>query len=120
MGVITSRATINAGSLGILSAKPGTTFHMGNAKKDPVMGDNGVLGHTEKFESAPNIKCTLVDMVTTDKTALKNFVDEAVLLETNNGQKFTLTDAWVGNELELNTEDGTLPVEFYGTELIEQ
>ena len=118
MGKITSRVTINAGALGILAAKPGTTYHMGNAKKDPVMGDNGVLGHTEKFESAPNIKCTLVDMVETDKKALAKFVDETILLETNNGQQMTLTSAWVGNELEINTEDGTLPVEFYGIELI--
>tara|TARA_R110001583_G_scaffold15059_2_gene62469 strand:+ start:29277 stop:29639 length:363 start_codon:yes stop_codon:yes gene_type:complete len=120
MGVITSRATINAGPLGILATKPGTTFNKGNLKKDPVMGDNGVLGHTEKFESAPNIKCTLVDTIQTDVTALENFVNGTVLLETNNGKKYTLTDAWVGNELELNTEDGTLPVEFYGTELIPQ
>ena len=118
MGAITSRATITAGSLGILATKPGTTFNMGNVKRDPVMGDNGVLGYTEKLETAPNIKCTLVDMVETDKEALKNFVDETLLLETNNGQQITLTDAWVGNELEINTEDGTLPVEFYGTELI--
>lgn len=120
MGVITSRATIHAGSLGILGAKPGATFHKGNAKRDPVMGDNGVLGYTEKFETAPNIKCTLLDTVETDITALEKFVDETVLLETNSGKKYTLTGAWVGNELEVNTEDGTLPVEFYGTELIPQ
>lgn len=118
MGVITSRATINAGGLGILETKPGATYHMGNVKREPVMGDNGVLGYTEKHETAPNIKCTLVDTAKTDKEALSKFVDETIVLETNNGQKITLTSAWVGNELEINTEDGTLPVEFYGTELI--
>ena len=120
MGKITSRVTITAGSLGILSGMPGTTYNIGNAKKEPVMGDNGVLGYTEKLETAPNIKCTLADMVETDKTALASFVDGTVLLETNNGQKFTLTGAWVGNDLEINAGEGTLPVEFYGTELIPQ
>lgn len=120
MGVITSRATINAGSLGILPIKEGATINFGNLKKEPVMGDSGVLGHTEEYESAPFIKCTIVDSVESDKAALTKFVSQNVLLTTNNGQNFTLTDAWVGNVLELNVKEGSLEVEFYGTELIAQ
>jgi len=120
MSVITSRAFIDAGNLGRLPVKEGATVNFGNLKKEAVMGDEGVLGHTEVFEGAPFIKCTLADSTETDKTALIKFVSQNVLLTTNNGQSFTLVDAWVSNPLELNVKEGSLEVEFFGTELIPQ
>jgi hypothetical protein len=118
--IITSRAFVDAGSLGRLPTKEGANIGFGNMKKEAVMGDEGVLGHTEEFTSAPFLKVTLVDTVQSDKNKLINFVSQNVLLTTNNGQQFTLTDAWVGNELELNIKEGKMDVEFYGTELIPQ
>lgn len=118
--IITSRAFVDAGDLGRLPIKEGATINFGNLKKEPVMGDEGVLGHTEVFEGAPFIKVTLVDSVANDKTKLTKFVSQNILLTTNNGQQFTLTDAWVGNVLELNVKEGSLDVEFFGIELIEQ
>ena len=120
MAVITSRCFIDAGSLGRLPGKEGATIAFGNLQKDAVMGDEGVLGHTEKFEAPPSIKVTLVDTVENDKAKLIKFAGENVLLTTNSGQSYTLTDAWVGNSLELNVQEGSLDVEFYGSELIPQ
>ena len=119
MAVVTSRAFVDAGSLGRLPVKEGATINFGNLKKEAVVGDEGVLGYTEVFDGAPFIKVTLVDTVQNDKTKLMRFVSENVLLTTNNGQQFSLSDAWVGNVLELNVKDGTLDVEFFGTELIQ-
>lgn len=120
MAVITSRGFLDAGDAGRLPTKEGGTVNFGNMKREAVMGDEGVLGHTETHEGAPFIKVTLADSTALDKQSLKNFVSQNILYSTNNGQQFTLTDAWVGNPLELNVKEGTLEVEFYGTELIEQ
>ena len=77
------------------------------------------MGYTEQVTGAPYIKCTLADSNETDKQALLNFAGQTVVLMTNNGQKYSLENAFVGNgdALELNTKDGTLEVEFYGTKL---
>lgn len=120
MAIITSEAIIDAGSLGRLPIKPGAKLKMGNKTRTPVMGSNRVLGYTEKMESAPSITCTLSDSNAVDKTKLSNFVNETVVLNTNNGQSFVLTEAFVSNELELDTTEGDLEVVFMGTEMIPQ
>ncbi len=117
---ITSRAVLNAGSLGRLPIKEGAEIGFGNLKREAVMGDDGVLGHTEEYSDAPFIKCTIVHAKTTDEDAIKAFVDESVTLETNSGKVYTLTDAWSSEVLSLNVKDGQLEVTFTGTELIPQ
>ncbi len=119
MGIITSRGFLDAGNVGRLPTKEGGTVAFGNLKRDAVMGDEGVLGFTETFEGAPFIKVTLVDTTELDKEALKTFTSQTVVYSTNNGQTFTLTGAWVGNSLELSVKEGTLEVEFYGANFIE-
>lgn len=120
MAIITSEATVDAGSLGRLPVKPGTKYNMGNKTRTAVLGSSGVLGYSEKRENAPSITCTLADSNAVDKVALANFANETVILLTNNGQAFTLTEAFVSNEIEVDTTEGDLEVIFMGTELIPQ
>ncbi|MCG9681212.1 phage tail tube protein [Vibrio sp. Isolate23] len=117
---ITSRAVLNAGSLGRLPIKEGAEINFGNLKREPVMGDDGVLGHSESYEEAPSIKCVIAHASNTDEDAIKEFVDENITLETNSGKTYTLTDAWVGDPLTLAVKEGQLEVMFYGYELIPQ
>lgn len=117
---ITSRAVLNAGSLGRLPVKEGAEINFGNLKREPVMGDDGVLGHSEEYTDAPSIKCTIVHANSTDEDAIKAFVDESITLETNSGKVYTLTDAWTVDPLSLNVKDGQLEVLFNGYELIPQ
>lgn len=117
---ITSRAVLNAGSLGRLPIKEGAEIGFGNLKREPVLGDDGVLGFSESYEEAPFIKCTIVHAKNTDEEAIKAFTDETVTLETNSGKTYTLTDAWAGDPLTLAIKDGQLEVMFYGYELIPQ
>ena len=116
---ITSRGFIDIQGLGRLPTKEGATIKFGNLKKEAVLGDEGVLGHTEEYSDAPMITCTLVDSTALDKDKLKQFTGGTVVLATNNGQQFSLTNAWVSNPLELNIKDGTLDIEFTGFELIQ-
>lgn len=118
--VITSRAVLNAGSLGRLPIKEGAEIGFGNLKREAVMGDDGVLGHTEVYEGAPYIKCTIVHAKTTDEDAIKAFVDESITIETNSGKTYTLTDAWTVDPLTLNVKDGQLEVLFNGYDMIPQ
>lgn len=119
MSIVTSRGFLDAEGMGRLPTKEGGKVNFGNLKKDPVMGDEGVLGHTEEFTDAPSIKVTLVDTNELDKKKLREFVGGTVVYATNNGQQFSLAGAWVGNGQELNVKDGQIEVEFYGTKLIE-
>jgi len=117
---ITSRAVLNAGSLGRLPIKEGAEIGFGNLKREPVMGDDGVLGFSESYAEAPSIKCTIAHAKSTDEDAIRNFTDETITLETNSGKVYTLTDAWTGDPLSLSIKDGQLEVMFYGYELIPQ
>ncbi len=118
--LITSRAVINAGSLGRLPIKEGAEIGFGNPKREAVMGDDGVLGHSESYEDAPYIKCTIVHAQSTDEDVIKDFVDESITLETNSGKVYTLRDAWTVEPLSLTVKDGQLEVLFNGYELIPQ
>ena len=117
---ITSRGYIDAGSLGRLPTKEGATINFGSLKREPVMGDDGVLGFSEVYDSAPFIKVTIVHAKTTDEDDLQNFTGETITYSTNTGKSYTLMNAWVGGAMELNVKDGQLEVTFYGTKLTPQ
>lgn len=115
---ITSRGSLDAGSLGRLPTKEGGTIHFGGLKRSPVMGDNGLLGFTENHESPPSIKVTIAHAAATDEKAIQDFAGENLTLSLNSGKKYTLMDAWTSDPLELSIKDGQLDVLFVGTELI--
>jgi len=117
--LVTSRGYLDAGSAGRLPTKEGGTVKLSKVSREPVVGDEGVIGHTET-PVATGIKVTLVDTTALDKQKLADMVDETIVYSTNNGQQFVLTGAFVMNELELNVKDGTLEVEFGGTECVQQ
>lgn len=117
---ITSRGYLDAGSLGRLPTKEGATINFGNLKREAVLGDDGVLGYSETYDTAPSIKVTIVHAKDTDEDKLKNFVSENLTYQTNSGKTYTLMDAWTVDPLELTVKDGQLEVLFNGTELIPQ
>ncbi len=117
---ITSLSFVEAGSLGRLPTKEGAVLNYGNKKREPVMGDNGVLGYSEEYETAPSVKVTIIHAKNTDEDALKDFTDETLTVFTNTDRAYTLKDAWVADPLELTIKDGQLEVLFCGTDLIPQ
>ncbi len=70
---ITSRVILNAGSLGRLPTKEGGTLHFGGIKREPVIGDDGVLGFTERYESALGIKVMIAHAAATDEKSHSRF-----------------------------------------------
>jgi len=118
MAIITSRGTIDIPSMGRLPTQKGISFSYGNAKREPVMGDSGLLGNTEEYTDAPSIKCKLSDTSALDKQQLKDVIDETVTLQLNNGQTFTLNNAFLSDVLEIDASSGDIEVTFFGSELI--
>lgn len=117
---ISSRGFLDAGSLGRLPTKEGATINFGNLKREPVMGDSGVLGYGEEFDTAPSIKVTIVHVASTDEKKIADFVGENLTYTLNTGKTYTLMDAWTSETLELTVKDGQMEVLFVGTELILQ
>lgn len=115
---ITSRAVINAGSLSRLPIKEGAEINFGNLKREPVIGDDGPLGYSESYDSAPSVKVTIVHAKDTDEKAIAEFAGENLTIETNSGKTYTLKNAYTADPLSLNVKDGQLEVLFYGDELI--
>lgn len=117
---ITSRGYIDADTLGRLPTKEGATIGFGNIKREPVYGDEGVLGYSEQHDAAPFIKVTLVHVNETDEDALMNVINATITYTTNTGRSYTLSNAWTSDPLELAVKDGQLEVTFYGTKLTPQ
>lgn len=117
---ITSLAVLNAGTLGRLPLKEGAEVGMGNVKREPVMGDDGVLGYSEQHSDAPFIKCTIIHTKDTDEKKIADFVAEDITLETNTGRNYILKGAWTADPLSIAIKDGQLEVLFNGDELIPQ
>lgn len=120
MAVVTSSGQMDIGSIGRLPTKEGGKIRLGNPKKEPVIGDSGVLGHTEKFETAPGFNTTLVNTNALDKKKLMAMTDDTITYRLNSGEVYLLTDPFIVNELELDVANGTMEVEFAGTKCIEQ
>ncbi|BAS67625.1 phage tail tube protein [Bathymodiolus septemdierum thioautotrophic gill symbiont] len=118
MAIITSRGTLDIPSMGRLPTQKGITYGFGNPKREPVMGDSGLLGHTEEYTDSAMIKCKLSDTSALDKEKLQAVVDETVTLQVNNGQAFTLNNAFMADVVEVDTSSGDIEVTFYGSELI--
>lgn len=117
---ITSRAVINAGSLGRLPIKEGAEIEMGNLKREAQMGDDGVLGYAESWDVPPSIKCTIIHAKDTDEKVIAEFVDETITVELDSGKVYTLKEAWTVDPLSLNTKEGQMEVLFNGVEMIQQ
>lgn len=119
MSIVTSLINIDVPGIGRLPVKDGASINFGGKSREGVVGDGGFLGHTET-ENIASIKCTLADTTALDKKKLQDLAGETITGTTNNGQQLVLTEAFLGNVLELSTKEGDLPVEFYGAELIQQ
>ncbi|MGF1840942.1 hypothetical protein BCT26_07445 [Vibrio lentus] len=117
---ITSRAVLNAGSLGRLPIQEGAEIGFGNLKRETRMGDDGPLGFSEEYTEAPSIKCTIIHAQDTDEKAIADFVGEDITLETNTNRAYTLKGAWTADPLSVSVKDGKLEVVFNGDELIPQ
>ena len=119
--LITSLASVDVDGIGILPVKSESTeLRFSQVTREPVMGDSGLLGNTEKHSEPAMIKVTVVDSASFDLQKLRDYGSGRVTLITNSGKSFVLTSAYVSNQIGLNVSSGEVEVEFHGAELIQQ
>ncbi|RUM91047.1 MAG: hypothetical protein DSZ27_07250 [Thiomicrospira sp.] len=117
MSIVTSRGVINAGSLGKVPTEKGGEIQFGGVKREPVMGSEGVVGHSED-PVAPYIKVTLLNVNSVDKEKLSQMVNETITYSLNSGETYTLTNAFVSDPTNIQVDGGKIDVQFFGDNLI--
>jgi hypothetical protein len=97
----------------IYNAKGAFTYNLGQPKRDPVVGSDGVHGYTEKPQIA-FIEGAITDREDLDLAALLTMTDATVTLQLAVGKIVILRNAWYASEGTGNTEEGEIPFRFEG------
>jgi hypothetical protein len=95
------------------SAKGAFTYNLGNAKRDAVIGSDGVHG----FKEGPQV--AFIEGAITDNAALSldkltKIEDATIMLRLANDKLIVLRNAWFAGEGTGNTEEGEISVRFEG------
>lgn len=89
------------------------------SKKEGVAGQDQVHGFKE-MPTVPYIKGKITDLGGVSVSKFQNFKNSTVTLETASGKVIVLRDAWVKDEIVVNSEDGSYDAHFEGMSINEQ
>lgn len=98
----------------LYSAKGSWTYNLGKAKRDPVVGSDGVHGYKE-MPQAPKIEGTITDRSDLDLEKLLTLKDATVTLRLANEKIIVLRDAFYAGDGDVTTEEGEIQALFHGT-----
>lgn len=88
-------------------------------KKEAVVGSDAPHGFKE-MPIVPHIKGKFTDLPGISVSALQNITQSTITIECANGKTYILRDAWVRDEITVNTEEGEYEVTFEGLACIER
>lgn len=94
-------------------AKGEFTYSLGVAKKEMVVGSDGVHGYKE-MPQVPYIEGALTDYTELDLEALQKSKDVTVTLQLANGKTMVLERAVYASEGAVSTEEGEIEARFEG------
>lgn len=97
----------------LFQAKGEATYDIGVAKREAVVGQDGVHGFKET-PKVPFIEITLTDNDELDLEALFNFRDGTALLQLANGKTIVLREAFYAGEGTVTTGEGEISARFEG------
>lgn len=92
-------------------AKGSFTYNLGRAKREAIVGADGVHGFKETPQPA-FVEGEITDRGTLDLAALVLAQDVTVTLTLANGKIIVLRDAWFAGDGTGNTDEGNVPVRF--------
>jgi len=95
-------------------AKGAFTYNLGHAKKEAVMGANGVNG----YKSTPQVPFIEGEITLNEDISVADIIDienANVTLELENDSSIVLAEAYYAGEGTGSTEEGSLPVRFEGS-----
>jgi len=85
-----------------------------DVKREAVMSATGVAGYKETAIK-PYIKMTAVFVAEFPLETLQTNTEMTITCELANGRVYTLSGAFVENEMPAKADDGTIDIEFAGT-----
>lgn len=95
------------------------TYRLSTAKRDTLMGQDGVHGYAE-VPTAGKISWKGRDSGALSISALNDAVNVTVQLELANGKNILARNAWrTGDPVEVSSEDATFSVEFDSADVTE-
>eukprot|EP00998_Keelungia_sp_KM082_P007336 NODE_3537_length_881_cov_0.957560_g3515_i0.p2 GENE.NODE_3537_length_881_cov_0.957560_g3515_i0~~NODE_3537_length_881_cov_0.957560_g3515_i0.p2 ORF type:complete len:124 (-),score=19.55 NODE_3537_length_881_cov_0.957560_g3515_i0:152-523(-) len=94
-------------------AKGSFTYNLGVAKKEAIVGSDGVHGYKE-MPKAPFIDGIITDSKDVDLELLQSLDGVTVTLELANGKTVVLSDGWYAHDGDVTTEEGEIPTRFEG------
>ncbi len=97
----------------IHNAKGNFTYGLGTAKRETIIGADGVHGYKEEPQ-APFIEGAITDRGDLNLKKLAQADGELITLELANGKTIALSSAWFSGEGTASTEEGEIPVRWEG------
>lgn len=94
-------------------AKGSWTYNLGVAKRDIVLGSDGVHGYKE-LPQEPMIEGAITDSVDLDMKTLLSLKDATVTLSLANGKIIVLRSAFFSGDGNATTEEGEIAAKFSG------
>lgn len=96
-----------------LKVKSGVTYNLGGKKREPVVGLDGVHGHSEKHQS-PFAEATFTDDPTLDMKALQEMKDATVTIDLANGKTILIHQGAQTGDCTVNADEGEFTARFDG------
>jgi len=93
--------------------KGGFTYGLGTAKKESIVGHDGVHGY-KALPQAPFIEGEITDHYDLDLQELLDFDGVTITLELANGKTIMLRDAWCVSEGQGSSEEANISLRFEG------
>lgn len=97
----------------LYSAKGSFTYNLGIAKRDAVVGHDGVHGHKE-LPQAPRIEGVITDRTDLDLAKLLNLTDGTATLKLANNKVIVLREAFYAGDGDVTTEEGEVQLLLHG------
>lgn len=112
MSQITGRAFISINGAR-LKSRPGATLNLGGFNRETQNGDDSVHGYKEAVMQ-PSVSCTISHDKDVSLKELADAKDVSVTLETDTGRTYIMSPSWLTAPPELNTQEGSIQLNYEG------
>jgi len=98
----------------LLESLPGAKLDLGGTVREPVIGNNQVLGYSEKVKEA-TLECEIVVGTLTKLEDFRLATNATITFESDTGQVWAIRNAWlVEPPVITDGEGGKVPLKFAG------
>jgi hypothetical protein len=99
-------------------AKGNYEINMGKPKKETIVGADRVHGY-KSMPQAARITGEITDAPTLSLEEIADLKDATIAVQIGTGKTYTMTNAWNVADGTLNTDEGNIPVDIQGVEMVE-